>query len=90
MMSSNINKSDSVVFLKNLFYEGEIGKEIVEILEKKPVIQENENLVILKEIQEILQNCSNLSEKQKLEYCESQRYFMKLYLQELKNQNNLF
>ncbi len=50
----------------------------------------DENLTTLQKIHAILLNCSNLSKKQKLEFCESERYFMKLYLTKLKdNFNNL-
>ncbi len=44
----------------------------------------DENLITLQKIHAILLNCSNLSKKQKLEFCDSERYFMKLYLQKLK------
>ncbi len=43
----------------------------------------NEYLVILNDIHSILSNCSNLTNKQKLDYCNSQRYYMKLYLREV-------
>jgi len=48
----------------------------------------DENLTTLQKIHAILLNCSNLSKKQKLEFCESERYFMKLYLKKLKDNNN--
>ncbi len=44
----------------------------------------DENLTTLKKIHAILLNCINLSKHQKLEFCESERYFMKLYLKKLK------
>jgi len=47
----------------------------------------DENLITLQKIHAILLNCSNLSKKQKLEFCDSERYFMKLYLQKLKERN---
>ena len=47
----------------------------------------DENLITLQKIHAILLNCSNLSKKQKLEFCDSERYFMKLYLQKLKDNN---
>lgn len=43
----------------------------------------DENLTTLQKIHAILVNCANLSKKQKLEFCESERYFMKLYLKKL-------
>ncbi|MFX1504184.1 MAG: hypothetical protein ACFFDH_24705, partial [Promethearchaeota archaeon] len=48
----------------------------------------DENLSTLQKIHAILLNCVNLSKKQKLEFCESERYFMKLYLKKLRDQNN--
>ncbi len=47
----------------------------------------DENLITLQKIHAILLNCSNLSKKQKLEFCESERYFMKLYLKKLKERD---
>lgn len=49
----------------------------------------DENLLTLNKIHAILLNCSNLSKKQKLEFCESERYFMKLFLKKLRSQNDL-
>ena len=45
----------------------------------------DENLITLQKIHAILLNCSNLSKKQKLEFCESERYFMKMYLKKIKD-----
>jgi hypothetical protein len=45
----------------------------------------DENLSTLHKINAILLHCLNLSEKQKLEFAESQRYFMKLYLKKLRD-----
>ena len=47
----------------------------------------DEDLLTLHKIHSILLNCINLSKKDKLEFCKSQRYFMKLYLKEV-NKNN--
>ena len=50
----------------------------------------DENLITLKKVHSILLNCINLSKKQKLEFAESERYFMKIYLKKLtkKIENN--
>jgi hypothetical protein len=61
-----------------------------QINEKKDLSIENlcdENLTTLQKIHAILLNCLNLSKKQKLEFCESERYFMKLYLKKVLKQN---
>ncbi|TXT63661.1 MAG: hypothetical protein BAJALOKI3v1_330015 [Promethearchaeota archaeon] len=47
----------------------------------------DDNLEIVKDLQKIIQNCSQLSEKEIWDYCQSQRYFMKLYLQKLNNES---
>ncbi|MHA2280733.1 MAG: hypothetical protein ACXAC5_07765 [Promethearchaeota archaeon] len=43
----------------------------------------DENLVTLKKVHSILLNCINLTKKQKLEFAESERFFMKLHLKQL-------
>ncbi|MCK4687118.1 MAG: hypothetical protein KAT66_03245 [Candidatus Lokiarchaeota archaeon] len=43
----------------------------------------DENLITLKKVHSILLNCINLTKKQKLEFAESERYFMKKYLKKL-------
>ena len=43
----------------------------------------DENLITLKKIHSILLNCVNLTKKQKLEFAESERFFMKLHLKKL-------
>ncbi len=43
----------------------------------------DDNLISLEKIHAILINCINLSKRQKLEFAESERYFMKLYLKKL-------
>ena len=45
-----------------------------------------EDLLTLHKIHSILLNCINLSKKDKLDFCNSQRYFMKLYLQKMRDQ----
>lgn len=43
----------------------------------------DDNLITLEKIHAVLINCRNLSKDQKLEFAESERYFMKLYLRKL-------
>ncbi len=82
-MSSKVSEKELILNLKRLFYENEIDNEIKDNSEQESEEFTNDTLIILNEIKIILQNCSNLTDKQKLEYCNSQRYFMKLYLKEL-------
>lgn len=63
-------------------YNNEISCKMRDFLKQELDINNNDNLTILKELNTILQNCSNLTVKQKLNYCDSQRYFIKLYLRE--------
>jgi hypothetical protein len=48
----------------------------------------DENLITLKKVHSILLNCINLTKKQKLEFAESERYFMKMYLKKLTDKIN--
>jgi hypothetical protein len=68
-----------------------VSSEIQSISSEDITIEDicDENLLTLNKIHAILLNCSNLSKKQKLEFCESERYFMKLFLKKLRNQNYL-
>ncbi len=54
----------------------------------EPISRENldDDLLTLHKIHSILLNCINLSKKDKLEFCNSQRYFMKLYLKKMREQ----
>ena len=86
MISTEIVEPDPVLSLKDLFYDStisnEIQSEIRELREKSRI----DNFKLLEEIQTILQRCAHLNPKQRLMYCESQRYFMKLYLREVNKQ----
>ncbi|MFX1321070.1 MAG: hypothetical protein ACFFAQ_05425 [Promethearchaeota archaeon] len=53
------------------------------ILECKSHDTREEYLIISNDIHSILSNCSNLTNNQKLEFCNSQRYFMKLFLKDM-------
>ncbi|TFF97756.1 MAG: hypothetical protein EU547_03420 [Promethearchaeota archaeon] len=47
------------------------------------------SLTMVKDIQKIINNCSHLSEEQKWDYCNSQRYFMKQFLRNLNKKSNI-
>ncbi|KKN09078.1 hypothetical protein LCGC14_1050210 [marine sediment metagenome] len=49
----------------------------------------SEYLGILNDIDSILSNCSELSNNQKMDFCVSQRHFMKLYLRQVVIDNNI-
>lgn len=83
MMSTRTGESDPILNLKGLFIDSEVKNDInsqfVELKEKS----KNDNFNLLEEIQTILQKCAHLNPKQRLMYCESQRYFMKKYLRDV-------
>lgn len=60
-----------------------INEEIPNKLISKSHNSETGYLSISNDIHSILLNCPELDISQKLEYCNSQRYFMKMYLKEM-------
>ncbi|KKM49754.1 hypothetical protein LCGC14_1556640 [marine sediment metagenome] len=46
----------------------------------------DENFSMLQKIHSILLNCSNMSQNQKREFSQNERFFMKQYLQKLLNE----
>ena len=86
MISSRLSDSEPILNLKDLFYDEELKEEIGIIINQLPEKNKKSNLKLLQEIQTVLQRCAHLTEKQRLMYCESQRYFMKQYLREMNRQ----
>jgi hypothetical protein len=86
MISSRLNDSEPIQNLKNLFYDEELKEEIEAKILNLPEKSKRSNFKLLQEIQTVLQRCTHLTEKQRLMYCESQRYFMKQYLREMNKQ----
>jgi hypothetical protein len=83
MISSRLNDSEPIQNLKDLFYDEELKEEIEAKIINLPEKNKRSNFKLLQEIQTVLQRCTHLTEKQRLMYCESQRYFMKQYLREM-------
>jgi len=84
MIISKVEDSEPVLNLKDLFFEPKaINKPINKQLEEIPQKSRYDNFKLLTDISNVLQKCSNLTNKDKLLYCQSQRYFMKLYLREI-------
>jgi uncharacterized protein YllA (UPF0747 family) len=83
MITSRLNDSEPILNLKDLFYDEEIKKEFKAKIDQLPEKSKRSNFKLLQEIQTVLQRCTHLTEKQRLMYCESQRYFMKQYLREM-------
>lgn len=86
MLSTRLGESDKILNLKGLFYDAEILNEIQAEITELQEKSRTDNFKLLNEIQTILKKCAHLNPKQKLMYCESQRYFMKLYLREVNKQ----
>ena len=64
-------------------YENKDKINLIQNIEGFPQKAKIDNFKLLKDIQTVLQKCNHLSEQQRLMYCQSQRYFMKLYLREI-------
>ena len=86
MISTRLNDSEPILNLKDLFYDKELKEEIKIRIQKLPEKNKRTNFKLLQEIQTVLQRSTHLTEKQRLMYCESQRYFMKQYLREMNKQ----
>ncbi|MFX1503055.1 MAG: hypothetical protein ACFFDH_18990 [Promethearchaeota archaeon] len=84
MMISKTEDSEAVLNLRDLFYDKEVViKPIDNQVEEIPQKAKYDNFKLLSDIQNVLQKCSHLTDKDKLLYCQSQRYFMKQYLREI-------
>ncbi|MFW9878144.1 MAG: hypothetical protein ACFFG0_34115, partial [Candidatus Thorarchaeota archaeon] len=77
------NNFEPVINLKDLFYEIETDRFAEKMADIFPQKAKYDNFKLLTDIQRVLQNCSHLTNKEKALYCQSQRYFMKLYLREI-------
>ena len=87
MITSKVEDQEPVLNLKELFNEDKIFKEIIDKqVEQLPQKAKYDNFKLLTDIQNVLQKCKHLTDKDKLLYCQSQRYFMKLYLREINKQ----
>ena len=83
MLSSRIGDSEPVLNLKGLFYDGRTTDITKKQAKAVPQKSRYDNFKLLRDIQNVLQNCSHLSDRDRLNYCNTQRYFMKLYLREI-------
>ncbi|MBY9005018.1 MAG: hypothetical protein KGD73_13660 [Candidatus Lokiarchaeota archaeon] len=85
MISSDFG-NEVALDLRSLFEDQNFNSEIktqIENLQSKNIA---DNLTLMNEIQAILRECSHLNPEQRLMYCASQRYFMKLYLRKVNKQ----
>jgi len=86
MISSQLSDQEPILNLKELFYEENLKADVVAKINEFPGKNKRANLKLLQEIQTVLHKCTHLTKKQRLMYCESQRYFMKQYLREMNKQ----
>ena len=66
----------------------EINEEKLQSFKLDTDNSKDDYLSISNDIHSVLSNCPDLTNDQKLDYCDSQRYFMKLYLKEVMIQIN--
>ncbi len=78
-----IEDTEPVLNLKNLFYEKKVDNNSQKSIELFPQKAKYDNFKLLTDIQRVLQKCQHLTPKDRLNYCNTQRYFMKLYLREI-------
>ena len=78
MVSKTRNEISNSSLHKSNSTKNEEGGEIEDLCD--------ENFSMLQKIHSVLINCSNMSQNQKREFCENERFFMKQYLQKLLNE----
>ncbi len=84
MNDLRLEDSEPVLNLKDLFYEIKIINDTFnQRVEEIPNKAKYDNFKLLSDISNVLLKCRHLTQKDKLLYCQSQRYFMKLYLREI-------
>ena len=89
MTNIRLEDSEPVLNLKDLFYEIKVIDDRFNTKEVEiPQKAKYDNFKLLTDIQNVLQKCKHLTSKDKFLYCQSQRYFMKLYLREINKQQS--
>jgi hypothetical protein len=82
MIIFGIEDLEPVLNLKKLFYEIKENENTKKIAEIFPQKAKYDNFKLLTDIQRVLEKCKHLTSRDRLNYCNTQRYFMKLYLRE--------
>jgi len=83
MTISRIEDSEPALNLKNLFFEIKVNKNTKKPVEYFPQKARYDHFKLLTDIQRVLTLCKHLTNRDRLNYCTTQRYFMKLYLREI-------
>ena len=85
MLSSELG-NELALDLSSLFDNKNLSNEVKTQIANLKTKNIEDNITLMNEIQAILKECSHLNPEQRLMYCASQRYFMKLYLREVNKQ----
>ena len=80
-------KSTSEAMIQEFIVYIKPGQNTHEYVIKKFEGTKEQNLEMLKLIKEILETAANLTPKQIIHYCNSQRYFMKLYFKQIQDES---
>jgi len=80
---SRLEDSEPALNLKDLFYKIKVTKNTKKSAEFFPQKARYDHFKLLTDIQRVLQCCKHLTNRDRLNYCTTQRYFMKLYLREI-------
>lgn len=78
-------KSTLECFIKDFIVYQKPGQKTTEYVIKNFDKSKEQNLEMLNLIRDILKSTAELTPKQVIDYCNSQRYFMKLYFKKLQN-----
>ena len=80
LTNCNLQKSN---YSKHRLYKNNLVKDNERILKQINETIIDNHFEMIKEIHYILKNSKDLTQKQKFAYCNSQRFFMKLYLERI-------
>ncbi|MFW9947131.1 MAG: hypothetical protein ACFFDX_09915, partial [Candidatus Odinarchaeota archaeon] len=80
-------KSPQEFMIREFIVYKKVEQNSNEYVIKKFEKTKEQNLEILNLIKDILENVANLTPKQIIDYCKSQRYFMKLYFKQIQEES---
>ncbi|MFX0026838.1 MAG: hypothetical protein ACFE8M_10515 [Candidatus Hermodarchaeota archaeon] len=80
-------KSPQGFMVREFIVYKKVGQNSNEYVIKKFNKSKEQNLEMLNLIKDILENVANLTPKQIIDYCNSQRYFMKLYFKQIQEES---
>ena len=80
-------KSPQEFMIQEFIVYKKLGQNSNEYVIKKFDKTKEQNLEMLNLIKDILENVANLTPKQIIDYCNNQRYFMKLYFKKIQEES---